>query len=156
VQRQLSAFTLTGQALPGVMLANLGFTSYGGLPAILSPELVAIAHRNGWLTVTDDLSVQTLAESTGGDLEEVVRRAFLAGNDILLTTAPFDWDKGMNVHKVLVELLQARPELAPRVDESVLRILRLKERAGLLEPLRAGRESAEAAASGPSDRSVPE
>jgi len=137
IETQLGAFSQTGNALGGVMLANVGFTSYGSVPSILSPELVALAHKAGWLTITDDLAIKTLAEATGGDQEEVVRRAFLAGNDILLTTAPFGWDKGMDVHRVIVELLKARPELSARLDESALRVLRLKQRMGLLEPLRA-------------------
>jgi len=37
------------------------------------------------------------------------------------------------VRRVLLELVRRRPALEQRVDESVLRILRAKERAGLLE-----------------------
>lgn len=146
IERQLGAFSLTGDALGGVMLANVGFTSYGSVPSILSPELVSLAHKGGWLTVTDDLAIQTLSEATNGDQEEVVRKAFLAGNDVLLTTAPFGWDKGLDVHRVIVALLKAKPDLEPRLNESVLRVLRLKQRMGLLEPLRASLKAAPAAA----------
>ncbi|HEY3450634.1 MAG TPA: glycoside hydrolase family 3 N-terminal domain-containing protein [Myxococcales bacterium] len=138
IQRQIGAFSQAGDALGGVMLANVGFKSYGSVPSILSPELVSLAHQGGWLTVTDDLAIQTLSEATGGDQEEVVRKAFLAGNDILLTTAPFGWDKGMDVHRVIVAMVKSQPDLQRRLDESVLRVLRLKQRMGLLEPLRAG------------------
>lgn len=136
IARHAGAFTLAGDSLAGVMLANVGFTAFGGVPAIFSPELVELAHKGGWLTITDDLSVAMLAEVTGGDQAEVVRRAFLAGNDLMLTTAPADWDKGMNAFKVLLELVRSRPELVARVDASALRVLRLKQRLGLLEPLR--------------------
>ena len=138
IQKQISAFSLTGDSLGGVMLANVGFTAYGSVPSILSPDLVSTAHKSGWLTLTDDLAIKTLSEATGGDQEEVVRKAFLAGNDILLTTAPFGWDKGLDVHRVIVDLMKAKPELTPRLDESALRVLQLKQRMGLLEPLRAG------------------
>ncbi|MGC4116652.1 MAG: glycoside hydrolase family 3 N-terminal domain-containing protein [Myxococcales bacterium] len=145
IERQVTAFSLTGEILGGVMLANVGFTSYGSVPSILSPELVSLAHKGGWLTITDDLAIQTLSEATGGDQEEVVRKAFLAGNDILLTTAPFGWDKGLDVHRVIVALMKARPELEPRLNESVLRVLRLKQRMGLLEPLRASLKASRSA-----------
>lgn len=138
ILKQASAFNLAGSSLAGVMLANVGFTEYGSVPAILSPELVSLAHKGGWLTLTDDLAIKTLSEATAGDQEEVVRKAFLAGNDVLLTTAPFGWDKGLDVHTVVVALLKSKPELLPRLEESVLRVLRLKEKLGLLEPLRAG------------------
>jgi beta-N-acetylhexosaminidase len=137
IDKQASAFSLAGDSLAGVMLANVAFTSYGSVPAILSPQLVGAAHKGGWLTLTDDLAIQTLSEATGGDQEEVVRKAFLAGNDMLLTTAPFNWDKGLNVYQVVLEMVKAKPELVSRVDEGALRVLRLKLMLGLLESLRA-------------------
>jgi beta-N-acetylhexosaminidase len=114
------------------MLANVGFAAYGGVPAILSPELVARAHLSGWLAVTDDLAVPSLLLATGGDPRELVRRAFLAGNDLLLTTAPVEWEKGVDPRAVLVELVRGDARLGARLDESVLRILKAKVRLGLL------------------------
>lgn len=133
VERQSKAFVGCGQAIAGVMLANVGYDSYGSVPAILSEELVRSAHRQGWLAITDDLAIDALAEATGGDKEEVVRRAFLAGNDILLTTAPIDWDQALDYRGLVRELVDARPELVAQVDDSVHRILRVKARAGLLD-----------------------
>jgi beta-N-acetylhexosaminidase len=132
IARQQAAFVSAGEAIGGVMLANVGFTAYGGVPAILSPELVARAHLSGWLAVTDDLAVPSLLLATGGDPRELVRRAFLAGNDLLLTTAPVAWERGVDPREVLVELLRAEPRHVPRLDESVLRILRAKVKLGLL------------------------
>lgn len=142
MERGLSPFFQLGETLGGVMLANLGFRSRGGMPAILCPSLVSMAHERGWVTMTDDLAIRALSEATGGDQEEVVRRAFLAGNDILLTTEPIDWKHALDVQGVVVDLVRARPELETQVDASALRILRLKERAGLLEPLRAKAKTA--------------
>lgn len=133
IAREAAAFVAAGDALEGVMLANVGYTSYGSVPAIFSPQLVASAHLSGWLAVTDDLAVPALREAVGGDAAEVIRRAFLAGNDLLLTTAPPGWRGMPDVRKVVLELVRRRPALEQRVDESVLRILRAKERAGLLE-----------------------
>lgn len=132
IARQQAAFVAAGEALGGVMLANVGFKAYGGVPAILSPEIVARAHLSDWLTVTDDLAVPSLLQATGGDPRELVRRAFLAGNDLLLTTAPVDWEKGVDPRAVVAELVRSDPKLASRLDESVLRVLRVKVRHGLL------------------------
>ncbi len=132
IARHQAAFVSAGDALAGVMLANVAFTTYGGVPAILSPALVARAHLSGFLTVTDDLAVPSLLEATGGDADELWRRAFLAGNDLLLTTAPCLWPGQPDPRAVLVALLRERPEQLPRLDESVRRVLGIKARAGLL------------------------
>ena len=70
-----------------------------------------------------------------GGAEEVVRRAFLAGNDILLTTAPIDWDRALDYQGILLGLLAEDPSLEPRLDASVRRVLSVKEEAGLLSAL---------------------
>ena len=132
IARHQAAFVSAGDALAGVMLANVAFSAYGGVPAILSPELVARAHLSGFLTVTDDLAVPSLLQATGGDAAELWRRAFLAGNDLLLTTAPCEWPGLPDPRAVLVELVRSRPELRPRLDESLRRVLEAKARAGLL------------------------
>ena len=132
VLQQTQPFVKVGDGMVGVMLANVGYSSYGSTPAILSKELVDLAHRQGWLTITDDLAIEMLAQATGGDQAEVVRRAFLAGNDILLTTAPVDWDKALDYRGVMLDLALRDPALKDRVDESVRRILTAKERMGLL------------------------
>ncbi len=132
VERQAQAFIDCDQQLAGVMLANVGFDSYGSRPAILSSELVEWAHAYGWLTITDDLAIDALSEATGGDKEEVVRQAFLAGNDVLLTTAPIDWDQALDYRGILLEVVAGRPELEGRVAESVRRILSVKAGMGLL------------------------
>ncbi len=131
IARHQAAFVAAGEDLAGVMLANVAFSAYGGVPAILSPELVARAHLSGFLTVTDDLAVPSLLSATGGDREELWRRAFLAGNDLLLTTAPAAWLDLPDPRSVLAELIRSRPELMARLDESVRRVLKAKGKAGL-------------------------
>jgi beta-N-acetylhexosaminidase len=131
IARHQAAFVAAGDDLAGVMLANVAFAAYGSVPAILSPELVARAHLSGFLTVTDDLAVPSLLDATGGDREELWRRAFLAGNDLLLTTAPLAWLDQPDPRLVIAELVRSRPELRPRLDESVRRVLLAKARAGL-------------------------
>jgi beta-N-acetylhexosaminidase len=120
--------------LAGVMLANVAYASINAKPAILSPELATLAHEHeSWLAVTDDISIPLLAETIHGTPEDVVREALMAGNDLLLTTAPPDWDKGVDYIGVLTKFGQENEAAQKRIDESVLRILRLKERMGLLK-----------------------
>jgi len=132
IARQQAAFVEAGDRLAGVMLANVGYTAYGSVPAVFSSDLVARAHLSGFLAVTDDLAVPSLVPAAGGDAAEVVRRAFLAGNDLLLTTAPVDWERGVDPRAVVAALVRDRPELSARVEESALRVLRVKARAGIL------------------------
>lgn len=141
ILRQAEPFFALGSALGGVLLTNIAFREQGGVPAILSREIVALAHARepGWVTMTDDIAVAPLRKATGGDAEEVVRRAFRAGNDILLTTAPIDWDKSIDLRRILREEVARDPALERRIDASVLRILELKDRLGLLDALRAAR-----------------
>ena len=143
IRRQAEPFFALGGELGGVLLTNIAFEAQGGVPAILAKEIVAMAHARepNWVTMTDDIAVAPLRQVTGGDAEEVVRRAFHAGNDILLTTAPIDWDKGIDLRRIIREEVARDPSLVRRVDASVLRILGLKERMGLLDELKARQRS---------------
>jgi beta-N-acetylhexosaminidase len=133
-QAQIGAFVGVGDGLSGVMMTNVGFTNYGGVPAPFSSELVAMAHSHGWLTITDDLAIPALQEVISGGPEEVVVRAFLAGNDLLLTTWPLDAATAPNYVETLVTLVSDDPTLQARVDDSVRRILEVKARMGLISP----------------------
>ncbi|MEW6432995.1 MAG: glycoside hydrolase family 3 N-terminal domain-containing protein [Myxococcota bacterium] len=135
VLNQIDVFHRAREVLGGVMLANVAYASINPKPAILSPELVALAHERDWIAVTDDLSIQVLADAVGGTTEEVLRQAFLAGNDLLLTTAPPDWDKGVDVIGVLTEFAEADPKAKALLETSCRRVLRLKDRMGLLDGL---------------------
>jgi beta-N-acetylhexosaminidase len=74
-----------------------------------------------------------LAEHTGGTSEEVLKKAFLAGNDLLLTTAPPDWDKGLDYIGLLEKFAGESPQSKKLSEEACKRVLRLKDRMGLLE-----------------------
>lgn len=135
VLTEAKAFVDAAPALGGVMLANVAYTAFDGKPAILSPKLVALVHEHDWLAVTDDIAIQVLADSIDGTAEDVLRQAFMAGNDVILTTAPPDWDKGIDPIGVLVQLVEENPAAAKRLEESTRRVLRLKDRMGLLDGL---------------------
>ncbi len=135
VRTEASVFRAADRFLGGVMMSNIVYEKFGSKPAILEPALVAMAHESGWITVTDDVAIRSLAEQIGAEQEEVVRQAFLAGNDLILTTAPPDWAQGMDYFGILMKLAQSEPKMAEQVDAAVRRVLRLKDRMGLLEGL---------------------
>jgi beta-N-acetylhexosaminidase len=133
VRQEASVFRAADRYLGGVMMSNIVYSKFGQRPAILEPALVAMAHEHGWISVTDDVAIRALAEQIGAEQEEVVRLAFLAGNDLILTTAPPDWDKGMDYFGILMKLAQSEPRMREQLDAAVRRVLRLKDRMGLLE-----------------------
>ena len=133
--KQSNVFHAGDAWLGGVMMSNVAYTAYGPRPAILNPTLVGMAHARGWMTMTDDVSVKVLADAVGGTSEDVLREAFLAGNDLLLTTAPPDWAKGLDYVGILVGLVEAEPSRKAQLDESCRRVLKLKDRLGMLEGL---------------------
>jgi beta-N-acetylhexosaminidase len=133
VRLEAAAFRAADRYLGGVMLSNIVYAKLGPGPAILEPALVAMAHENGWLSVTDDVAIRALAERIGAEREEVVRRAFLAGNDLILTTEPPDWSGGLDYFGILTKLAESDPKQAERLDAAVRRVLRIKDRMGLLD-----------------------
>lgn len=135
VLNQVDVFHRTREVLGGVMLANVAYASVNPKPAILSPELVTLVHERDWIAVTDDLSIQLLADTVGGTTADVLRQSFLAGNDLLLTTAPPDWDQGIDYIGVITELAESDPKAKALLETACRRVLRLKDRMGLLDAL---------------------
>jgi len=135
VRKEAAVFGAADRYLGGVMMSNIVYTRFGQKPAILEPALVSMAHENGWISVTDDVAIRALAEQIGAPQEEVVRQAFLAGNDLILTTAPPDWAQGMDYFGILMGLAESEPKMREQLDAAVRRVLRLKDRMGLLEGL---------------------
>lgn len=133
VRLEAAAFRAADRYLGGVMMSNIVYAKLGLGPAILEPALVSMAHENGWVSVTDDVAIRALAERIGAEREEVVRRAFLAGNDLILTTEPPDWAQGLDYFGILLKLAESEPQMAERLDAAVRRVLRLKDRMGLLD-----------------------
>jgi len=128
-------FERLNEVLGGVMLANVIYSTVGPKPAIVTAALVERTHEREWLAVTDDISIKLLADAIGGTSEQVLEEAFLAGNDLLLTTAPPDWDKGLDYIGVLTRLAEKDPVAKEKLDAACLRVLRLKDKMKLLEGL---------------------
>lgn len=130
---EADVFVRVKDVLGGVMLANVAYAAVNERPAILAPQLIARVHEHDWLAVTDDLSIALLADAIGGTSEDVFVQAFLAGNDLLLTTAPPDWAKGLDYLGLLAAAAEKDAKAKARLEESCLRVLRLKDRMGLLD-----------------------
>lgn len=135
VLKEAQVFADAAPVLGGVMLANVAYAAFDGKPAILSPKLVELVHAHDWLAVTDDIAIQVLADAIDGSAEDVLKQAFMAGNDVILTTAPPDWDKGIDPIGVIARLAEDDPRAMKRLAESTRRVLRLKDRMGLLDGL---------------------
>lgn len=135
VLEQVKVFDLAKDVLGGVMMSNVVYTAYGTRPAILAPSLVALAHERDWLTITDDIAIKALSDGIDGTEEDVLREALLAGNDLLLTTAPPDWDRGIDYIGLLTRFGEEDPAAKAKIDAACRRLLRLKDRMGLLEGL---------------------
>lgn len=132
---EADVFVQAKDALGGVMLANVVYASVDDKPAILSSKLVARVHEHEWLAVTDDISIALLADAIEGTSEDVLVQAFLAGNDLLLTTAPPDWNKGLDYLGILTGLAERDPKAKAQLEAACRRVLRLKDRMGLLDGL---------------------
>ncbi|MDP1826317.1 MAG: glycoside hydrolase family 3 N-terminal domain-containing protein [Archangium sp.] len=132
---EAGVFVRAKESLGGVMLANVVYAAVDDKPAILSAKLVARVHEQDWLAVTDDISIALLADAIGGTSEDVLVQSFLAGNDLLLTTAPPDWNKGIDYIGILARLAERDEVAKKQLDESCRRVLRLKDRMGLLDGL---------------------
>ncbi len=133
--QNVKVFERAHEVLGGVMLANVIYSVRGPKPAIVTAALVEKTHEREWLAVTDDISIKLLADAIGGTSEQVLEESFLAGNDLLLTTAPPDWDKGLDYIGVLTRLAESDPVAKGKLDAACLRVLRLKDKMKLLEGL---------------------
>lgn len=132
---EADTFVQAREVLGGVMLANVVYAAVDEKPAILSSRLVARVHEQDWIAVTDDISIALLADAISGTGEDVLVASFRAGNDLLLTTAPPDWNKGLDYVGILTRLANSDAAAKKQLEESCRRVLRLKDRMGLLDAL---------------------
>ncbi len=111
-----------------VMIGHITVDAVGPLPALFSRELVTdlLREEMGFdgVVVTDALQMQALAGYSGG---EVACKAVEAGVDLLL--CPWDLDTAV---EALAAAVESGEITEGRIDESVLRILRLKVERGIL------------------------
>ena len=103
-------------------------------PATLSPAIVTglLREKIGWqgVVVTDDMQMGAITAETTS-LRETVRRAVLAGSDILLFGNNLEHDPHLvrKVHGLLVDLVRSGEIAEERVALSYQRIMQLKKTA---------------------------
>lgn len=133
--KSVKVFDRAHEVLAGVMLANVVYAATGDKPAIVTASLVEQTHKREWLAITDDISIKLLADAIGGTSEQLLEESFLAGNDLLLTTAPPDWDKGLDYIGVLTSLAERDAVAMEKLNAACRRVLRLKDKMRLLDGL---------------------
>ena len=124
------------EGVAGIMTAHIAVPALDGSsrPATLSPEILTglLRQQMGYdgLILTDSLGMGSV--SAGRGQAQAALEAVQAGADILLSTTPMQ--AHVAIIKALVMAVQRGEIPAERVDQSVLRILRVKYAYGLFEP----------------------
>ncbi len=120
-----------------VMTAHVTFPAFEpepGLPATLSRSVLTGLLREDMgftgLIVTDAMEMGAIVKNFG--LEEAAVMAVNAGADIVLVGWPQDWRDAVRVVDALNRAVTAGEIPMSRVDESVQRVLQVKERRGIL------------------------
>ncbi|MDE7221352.1 MAG: glycoside hydrolase family 3, partial [Oscillospiraceae bacterium] len=115
-----------------VMMGHLIVDQIDDQPALFSYAIVTelLREEMGFtgVVVTDGLQMQAMTDYYGS--AEIAVRAVKAGVDILL--CPTDLDQAIDA---LIQAVEEGEITRERVDESVLRILLLKQRYGLLDQI---------------------
>ncbi len=122
--------------IDGVMMSSLIYPSLDTIPAVLSTKVVNLAHMlDPYLVVmTDDLWAPSLRQwakknykvgFTKKYFQKIVRKSFIAGNDIFLIMH----DAKISVAQEEIEtIVKNNPKFEARLDSSVVRILLLKNK----------------------------
>jgi len=133
--------TAIEEDVDAIMTAHIIFPAYDNgtitllngdsapIPATLSHAILTglLREELGFegLIVTDAMMMKAISDNYGTG--EASMLAVLAGADIILYPEPLN-----EAYKAVLTEYQTNPVMAQRVDESVLRILKAKEKAGLL------------------------
>ena len=142
----------------GIMSAHISFPtidSTPGLPGTLSPKVLTglLREELGFdgLVATDSLEMGALGRS-GYPGPRAAARALGAGADLLL------FNTGYAVHRETIEQIarEVRTGVIPatRLDQAVRRVLRAKEKFGLLKPAVADAARADAVCSAPANQAL--
>ena len=125
------------EGVVGIMTAHIAVPSLddSGRPATLSPEILTglLRQQMGYdgLILTDSLGMGGVSASRGQ--AQAAIEAVQAGVDIVLSTTPVE--AHIAIIQALVTAVQQGNIPVERIDQSVLRILRVKYAYGLFEPL---------------------
>ncbi len=115
-----------------IMTGHIMHEAYDDVPATLSRELLTGQHRSGLgfdgVIITDDMNM--LAIKDNYTTEEAVVKAVLAGVDIVLVCSNPEVQRA--THKAIYDGVKSGEIDEEIIDASVERILKLKEKYGLL------------------------
>jgi beta-N-acetylhexosaminidase len=139
VKRNADIFAGLSNQVDGVMISSIHFTAINGRPAVLSKKMLDWARRLNpqAILMTDDLWGTALRSwirgkgSRGQDAEvlALTRMALQAGNDMLMITHP---QLAVKMKRQIANWMKTDAAMRRRVDQAVERVLRLKQRMGLL------------------------
>lgn len=137
----------------GIMNSHLSYPEVpgceAGIPVTFSPVCMQTFfalppfyewREAGGITVADDLAsgaVQSYAQEKYGTFRQadIALEALMAGNDLLPVIRPWQWSDLEATIDYLVSRYESDEKVRARVDDAVLRVLRLKERLyGSLDP----------------------
>lgn len=139
LEYNVRAFAGLEKAVDGVMISSIHFKEVNGRPSVLSKKMLAWAreiHPHAIL-MTDDLwgsALRSWIRSKGSRGQEaevlaLAREALRAGNDILMITHP---QLAVTMKQQIARWIKTDAALRRQVDEAVGRVLRVKQRMGLL------------------------
>ena len=137
-------FRMLAPDVPMVMMSSVRYTSVSNAPAVFEPKIVKMAHDidDDIVVLTDDLWGTNLRSWVSGpelakkehypasEFKKVVMAALDAGNDMFMITYPA---KAVDMKNYLVKLATQDDAYRERIERSVVRILKMKKKAGLLK-----------------------
>jgi len=139
LEHNVRAFSGLSEAVSGVMISSIHFTKINGRPAVLSKKMLDWARKlhPHAILMTDDLwgsALRSWIRTRGarGEAAEVLaltKEALRAGNDMLMITHP---QLAVKMKRQIARWIKTDETLRRRVDEAVERVLRVKQRMGLL------------------------
>ncbi len=100
------------------------------LPATLSEPIIQLLRKNlkfNGMIISDDLQMKAIADHY--DLETVVKKSILAGQDVLLFSNQMTYDPqiAQKVHRIILRLVESGEISPSRIQESFDRIQKLKK-----------------------------
>ena len=112
-----------------VMVAHVINNNFDTLPASLSKKTIQMVRDMGFngVIVSDDMDMGAIANEYG--FEKAIELAINAGNDILVfgNNLTFDQNRGRDVNKAIVKLVNEGKIKRSRIRESYNRIIQLKD-----------------------------
>lgn len=145
IKEYVKFFRALSPDIPIVMMSSVRYTKISNAPAVFEKKLVKMAHDldDDIVVLTDDLWGSSLRGWISGpgtplndpypasEFKKVVTAALDAGNDMFIITYPA---KAVDIKNFILDRAMNDKAFLARIEKSVVRILKMKLRAGLLSP----------------------